>query len=160
MIRDKRLLLSILLAAIVTVLSGVNSAAAEAGLSKGQYVYVPAYSHIYSGDNESPMLLTVTLSIRNTDMKHSMKLLSVDYYNTKGKLIRKYLKKPMALKALEATRFVVKHSDSSGGSGASFIVRWVSEKPVNMPIMESVMIGTQFQQGISFTSRGYAIKKN
>ena len=38
-------------------------------LSKGQTIYVPAYSHIYSGDRERPFLLTVTVSIRNTDLK-------------------------------------------------------------------------------------------
>lgn len=36
-------------------------------LSKGQRIYVPAYSHIYSGNKEKPFLLTVTLSIRNID---------------------------------------------------------------------------------------------
>ena len=36
-------------------------------LSRGQAVYVPAYSHIYIGDREHPFYLTVTLSIRNTD---------------------------------------------------------------------------------------------
>ena len=33
------------------------------GLSKGETIYAPAYSHIYSGDSERPFLLTVTVSI-------------------------------------------------------------------------------------------------
>ena len=37
------------------------------GLSSGQTIYVPAYSHIYTGNREKPFLLTVTLSIRNID---------------------------------------------------------------------------------------------
>jgi len=41
-------------------------------LSDGQTIYVPAYSHIYSGNREQPFLLTVTLSIRNIDPKHQM----------------------------------------------------------------------------------------
>jgi len=36
-------------------------------LSNGQTVYVPAYSHIYFGNNEKPFSLAVTLSIRNID---------------------------------------------------------------------------------------------
>jgi hypothetical protein len=54
---------------------------------------------------------------------------------------------------------VVHESDKSGGSGASFLVEWESEKPVSPPIIETVMIGAQTQQGISFTSRGQVIKE-
>ncbi|HPN99052.1 MAG TPA: DUF3124 domain-containing protein [Syntrophorhabdaceae bacterium] len=132
----------------------------EPVLSKGQTIYVPAYSHIYSGDQEHKMLLAVTLSIRNTDMKHSMRILSVDYYDTKGKLIRKYVGNPVSLKALESTRYVVKYNDTSGGSGANFIVKWESAKAMNAPMVESIMIGAQTQQGISFTSKGQAIKEH
>jgi hypothetical protein len=38
-------------------------------------------------------------------------------------------------------------------------VRWKAEIPVNEPIIEGVMIGASGQQGISFTSRGVAIKE-
>jgi hypothetical protein len=31
---------------------------------------------------------------------------------------------------------------------------------VNLPIIETIMIGTQSQQGISFTSRGQAITRS
>ena len=46
----------------------------NSGLSDGQSIYVPAYSHIYSGNKERPFLLTVTLSIRNVNPKHSIKI--------------------------------------------------------------------------------------
>jgi hypothetical protein len=42
------------------------------------------------------------------------------------------------------------------------MVEWKSEKDdefVNPPIVESIMIGTQIQQGISFTSRGKVIRQ-
>ena len=124
------------------------------GLSEGQTLYVPVYSHIYSGNRERPFLLTVTLSIRNIDPKHPIRIRVVDYYETQGKLAKKYLEKPMTLGPLESTRYIVPEKDTSGGSGANFIVEWKSDNPVNSPIVESVMIGTQSQQGISFTSRG------
>ncbi|MBF0574032.1 MAG: DUF3124 domain-containing protein [Desulfamplus sp.] len=126
-------------------------------LSQGQTLYVPAYSHIYAGDRELPMLLTVTLSIRNVDIKHSITVNYADYYGTKGELIRKYAENPVVLKPLESIRYVVPQKDKSGGSGANFMVEWKSEKPVNPPIIESVMIGAEGQQGISFTSRGQVI---
>lgn len=129
----------------------------EIGLSKGQIIYVPAYSHIYSGNREQPFLLTVTLSIRNIDPKHQIKITAVDYYETQGKLLKKYLDTPVLLNPLESLRYIVPEIDKSGGSGANFIVEWKSEKYINPPIVETIMIGTQNQQGISFTSRGRVI---
>ena len=127
------------------------------GLSQGQIIYVPAYSHIYSGDRERPFLLTVTLSIRNIDPEHEITITVVDYYETQGKLVKKYVDKPVKLSPLESLRYVIPERDKSGGSGANFIVEWQSDKFVNPPIIESIMIGTQNQQGVSFTSRGQEI---
>ncbi|MBU2514104.1 DUF3124 domain-containing protein [bacterium] len=127
------------------------------GFSNGQKIYAPVYSHIYAGNNERPFLLTVTLSIRNTDPKNPIKINVVDYYQSQGKLLEKYLKKPVTLNPLGSLRYIVPERDKTGGSGANFIVEWKSEKYVNPPIVESIMIGTQGQQGISFTSRGQVI---
>lgn len=127
------------------------------GLSKGETIYVPAYSHIYSGDSERPFLLTVTLSIRNIDPNLQIKITTVDYYETQGKFLKKYLDKATILTPLESLRYIVPERDKTGGSGANFIVKWESDRLVNPPIIESVMIGTQRQQGISFTSRGQVI---
>lgn len=126
-------------------------------LSKGQLIYVPAYSHIYSGDRERPFLLTVTLSIRNIDPNHQIKITLVDYYETQGKLLKKYIDKPTILNPLESLRYVIPEKDKSGGSGANFMVKWQSDKFVNPPIIESIMIGTQSKQGVSFTSRGQEV---
>ncbi len=155
--KHKKFYFSVLLASALLFLSHASKAA-DIELSKGQIVYVPAYSHIYSGDRENEMLLSVTLSIRNTDMNYSMRIVSVDYYDTSGKPVKKYLEKSKTLKAMESTHFVVSHSDDAGGAGANFIVKWMAEKEMNIPIIESIMIGTQHQQGISFTSRGQAIR--
>ncbi len=127
-------------------------------LSRGETVYVPVYSHIYTGNREQLYQLTVTLSLRNIDPNHSLSLITVDYYETQGKILKKYLEKPLVLGPLESTRYVVPLKDTKGGSGANFIVIWKSERNVNQPIIESVMIGTQSQQGISFTSRGVNIR--
>jgi len=126
-------------------------------LSKGQLVYVPAYSHIYHGNREKPFLLTVTLSIRNIDPIHQIRITVVDYYETQGKLLKKYIDSPKTLNSLESLRYVIPERDKSGGSGANFIVEWHSDIPVNQPIIESVMIGAKSGQGISFTSRGREI---
>ena len=56
----------------------------DIGLSAGQTVYVPIYSHIYSGVKGRPFDLAATLSIRNTDPKYPISLVSVEFYDTDG----------------------------------------------------------------------------
>jgi hypothetical protein len=126
-------------------------------LSKGQTLYVPGYSHIYAGNRELEVLLTVTISIRNVDQKHPLTITSVDYYGSKGEFLKKYLDRPVVLGPFESTRYIIPQKDTSGGSGANFLVKWRSEQSVNPPIIESIMIGAQGQLGISFTSRAQVI---
>ncbi len=124
-----------------------------------QTVYVPLYSHIYADERyrDKPFNLTATLSVRNTDPENGLILQRVDYYDSEGILLKKYLNKPVPIAPLASTRFIVQESESKGGSGAKFIVIWTASKPVVEPIIESVMIGTKMQQGISFLSRGRVI---
>jgi hypothetical protein len=59
---------------MVLVLAGLLAPmvnAEDIKLSDGQTVYVPIYSHIYSGIKARPFDLAATLSIRNTDPTHS-----------------------------------------------------------------------------------------
>jgi hypothetical protein len=143
---------------IMSIIFALSShAQQDVKFSKGQTVYVPVYSHIYYGDKETPYYLAATVSIRNIDQTAPITITGVNYYDTTGRLIKKYVEKPMLLGPNASTRFVVKESDDKGGSGANFIVLWRSERQVNAPIIESIMIGTRNQQGISFTSRGQAI---
>ena len=116
-------------------------------------------SHIYYGEQARPFNLTVTLSIRNTDPNAPITIVKVEYYSSDGGLLKNYLDGPVQLKSLASTRYIIKERDTKGGSGANFIVKWKSEKIVNAPIIETVMIGTSSQQGISFTSRGQVIKE-
>jgi hypothetical protein len=148
--------LSILLTLVVFFAPPLR-ACETTGLSDGQTIYVPAYSHIYSGDNERIFLLTVTVSIRNIDPHHQIKITLVDYYETQGRRLVKYIDTTVILEPLESLRYIIPERDKSGGSGANFIVEWTADKCVNPPIVESIMIGTQLQQGISFISRGQVI---
>ncbi len=126
-------------------------------LADQQEIYVPAYSHIYIGNDERPFLLTVTLSIRNVDPQKSMRVMTVDYYETQGKLLKKFLTAPVTLGPLESVRYIIPEKEKVGGSGANFIVKWESDALMNPPIVESIMIGAASGQGISFSSRGQVI---
>lgn len=134
-------------------------ASAAYKLSKGQTLYVPVYSNIFSAPKKIPFNLATFLSIRNTDMSNPINILAVDYYNTKGTLVRKYYQKPVTLAPLESTDIYIPEEDTTGGTGANFIVKWNSLKEVNCPIIESVMIGMKSGQGISFVSPSQEIKE-
>jgi hypothetical protein len=157
--RYTQILLPFLLS-ILSIFSGMDAIATDfPGKTTGQSVYVPAYSHIYHGNKEAQLLLSVTLSIRNIDPENSISISTVDYYETNGKLLKRFIHAPVTLGPLGSQRYIIPQNDSSGGSGANFIVTWQAENPTNPPIVETIMIGTQSQLGISFTSRGQPLQK-
>jgi hypothetical protein len=124
----------------------------------GQTIYVPIYSYIYHDDRKQTYNLTATLSIRNTDLTEPIVVTSVRYNDSSGKLVRQYLERSTQLAALASTSFVIDSTDTSGGIGASFIVEWVARTEVASPIVEAILIGSSFQQGISWISPGKVIK--
>ncbi len=129
-------------------------------LSKGETVYVPVYSNVFSAPKQIPFYLATILSIRNTDMSNAVTLLSADYFDTKGKLLKRYYQQPVTLAPLESAYIYIPEDDTAGGFGANFIVKWKTTQEVNMPIIECVMIGAKSGQGISFVSAGQVIKEN
>ncbi|WP_413281571.1 DUF3124 domain-containing protein [Floridanema evergladense] len=124
----------------------------------GQTIYVPIYSQIYVWERNRTMELTSTLSVRNTDRTNPIIIAFANYYDSNGKLVRKYLKQPIELPPLASTNFIVDQEDTTGGSGASFVVEWVTQKPVSEPVIEAVMINAGGNQGISLISPGRVIK--
>ena len=150
-----------LVLALLLLAGPVRPAAAEAlGRWLGQTVYVPVYSHIFAEDRyrDRPFLLTATLSVRNTDPERPFTLKSVDYYDSEGGLLQRYLEAPVTLAPLASTHYIVPESEAKGGAGAKFLIEWQAPAAVSEPIIEAVMIGTKLQQGISFISTGRAIK--
>lgn len=135
-------------------------APSEIRLSKGQTVYVPAYSNVFSGPRKLPFQLATTLSIRNTDLGASFRVTSIDYYDTNGRLVRRYLEKPLPVGPLATAYVHIEEKDVSGGFGANFIVKWEAERVINTPIIECVMIGATSGQGISFVSPGQEIRES
>lgn len=145
------------LAAVLAAAVPASTAGEGPRTSAGQTVYVPVYSHIYSGDRERPILLAVTVSVRNVDPKQTITLVQADYHDSQGRKLKSFLAAPVTIPPLGSERFVVAESDKRGGSGASFILRWEAAGAVHEPLTESVMVGTQSQLGLTFTSRGVVI---
>jgi hypothetical protein len=135
------------------------SISSEIRLSKGQTLYVPVYSNVFTGPRKLPLQLAATLSIRNTDMAAFFKVTAIDYYDTNGKLVRRYIVRPMVVAPLSTIYVHIEEKDKIGGFGANFIVRWQSDSVINAPVVECVMIGATGGQGISFVSPAQEIRE-
>ncbi|MCB0750757.1 MAG: DUF3124 domain-containing protein [Ignavibacteriae bacterium] len=116
--------------------------------------YLSIYSQIYERNQKVTFDLTVTVSMRNKSSSDSIYILKADYYNTSGSLIRTYFDFPILLKPMETIEIVIDQVDSVGGTGGNFIFSWATENQYNEPLFEAIMISTDNQQGISFTTQG------
>ena len=142
---------------IVSALTSFSHASESGKHTKGQTVYVPTYSNIFVGDREIAWQLSALLSIHNTDRTQPITITRVDYHDSDGKLVRKYLEKSQKINPMGSIKFYVKASDTAGGWGANFLVEWKSEKEVNQPIIESLMTGLRGNHSVSFINQGRVI---
>lgn len=133
-------------------------AAAPGAFVRGQLVYVPIYSSIYHRHDKGMFHLTAVLSVRNTSETTRVIVSRVDYYDTNGKLLRRFIDTPHALGPYATVDFVIPEQDLAGGTGANFVVRWDAERAVSTPLIEAVMLGSLGTQGYSFTSRGQVVE--
>ena len=81
-------------------------------------VYVPAYSTIRLGGGKGILDFATTLTIHNTSEEKPLILVRVDYFDTAGKLLHRYLEKPIALRPLGSGETFVPAQDTRGGTGA------------------------------------------
>jgi len=125
---------------------------------KGQVLYLPVYSNVPYFEHNNTYDLSAFVAIHNTDFKNSMKITKVLYFDNDGKLVSNYLTRDTLLLPLAAINFFVPEADKSG-TGANFIVEWVSDSLINEPLVESVMIGLKFNQGVSFLSSGRVLRE-
>lgn len=125
-------------------------------LYKKKKVYVPVYSDIYQRTRNDRTLLTSTLSIHNTSETDTLYISRLDYYNTEGKLVRKYIESTIFLNTFETIEYVVDEEDNTGGSGANFIIEWYGNEKLN-PIFQAVMVGGLGNKSFSFTTDGVEV---
>ncbi|WP_172826942.1 DUF3124 domain-containing protein [Flammeovirga sp. SJP92] len=115
--------------------------------------YVSAYSNLYYRSAKTNAYCTVVLSIRNTSLTESIYVDKVDYYDSYGELLSKFVMDTNKLRPLETREFVVEYSDQEGGSGANFIVNYGAQSELkDLPIIEAVSIGHVGNNGFAITS--------
>lgn len=134
--------------------------AAPTGQTRLRTVYVPAYSHLPNErEGEKGSLLSVLLSVRNVDARATISLTHVDYFDTSGHRVRRYLKAPRTLQPLETAEFSVTAMDKAGGSGANFLVYWEGPSDAHSLLTEAVMLGNFGSGDVAFTSRGVELER-
>ena len=132
---------------------------APSGEPRLRTVYIPAYSHLPQNVKPHRNLLSILLSVRNVDSSAVITLHHVDYFDTSGHRVRRYLKNPRKLRPLETAEFLVDTKDDTGGSGANFLVYWEGPSDAHSLLTESVMWGYLGRGYVSFTSRGVELDR-
>jgi hypothetical protein len=102
--------------------------------------------------------LSALVSLRNTDPRQSIRIVSARYYDTAGKPLREYFPKPAVLPPLGTLELFLERNDLSGGSGANFIIAWQADKPANAPIVEAVHADITGNRTLSFITSARVIK--
>lgn len=136
---------------------GLASGQTLPGRSLGQNLYLPIYSHIWHGEMDNkgqPMkaLVSVSVSIRNTDPAKSIRIASAQYYDTDGKKLREYVTSPKTIGPMGTYEIFVPRSDDTGGSGANFVISWKSDAPASQPIVEGFHANLPVGRSIAFTT--------
>ena len=124
---------------------------------RGQVLYMPVYSnipHLKKNDYN----LSAFLAIHNTDLDHQIKITRIDYFNTDGRFIKSFISADQQILPFATMILPVAKEDRSG-TGANFLVEWISDQPVNEPLIESVMKDLSGNKGISFLSQGRIIRE-
>jgi len=131
--------------------------------SKAHYedtIYVPIYSDIYVSKFNPKSQLAATLSIRNTSIKDTLYVSTINYYNTKGELVRSYIDNTIMIDPMATVDYVIEKEDESGGSGANFLLN-LSSKDTNIkPVIQAVMVGVDGNKAYAFTVDGYSLKSD
>ena len=127
------------------------------GRSHGQFLYLPIYSHVWHGEVDrsgqpTKTLVSISVSIRNTDPAKSIRISSAQYYDTDGKRLKEYVTSPKIIVPMGTYEIFVPRSDDTGGSGANFLISWKSDTPVSPPIVEGFHANIPLGRSIAFTT--------
>lgn len=148
---------------LLGLIAEVVLAADEPTLLAGQTIYLPVYSHVYHGNLDKDgipqqTLVSTHVSVRNTDPKTPIRLVSARYYDTQGKLVRSYLSTPVTVPALGTYELFVPRTDTAGGSGANFLIEWTAETAANTPVIEALHADIREARTLMFVTTGQPIK--
>lgn len=123
-----------------------------------QTFYVPIYSDIYTDRDNRKVLLSATLSVRNTTLDQPLYINKIDYYSTDGTFIKSYIDSTIELPAMGTLNYIVEKEEDKGGAGANFIIEVEGVDDTVTPVIEAVMIGNFSNKGFAFITHGVAVE--
>ena len=150
-----------LLLAIITIMSlGLlaGPAAAAVKLVKGQTLYLPCSTRFITANY--PFNIKATIFIYNTDPNQAITIDRLDFYNSSGKFVKKYLEHPLKLEPSAGTYMRIKNPvQGDAGAAAHFIVQWQAQTKVVQPIIRCLMLGSRGNRGYTFVSTARVIRE-
>ena len=139
-----------------------SSKLAAAELSTGSTIFVPAYRSFYQiyGTTRDSYALTSTFFLYNIDPKLTIDIISIDFYDSSGKLLKNLIDAPILVKPRNSKEITIQPRTQLDEDCASYLmIRWKSSQPANTPIVEVLMVGQVMNRGISFSTRGCEVKE-
>lgn len=142
---------------VLAFFSAMAAGQIPAGRTSGQVPYLPIYSHVWHGDVDgkgqpAKTLVSVSVSIRNTDPSKAIRVTAAQYFDTDGKRLKEYVPSPRTIGPMGTYELFIPRSDDSGGSGANFLITWKSDAAVNAPIVEAFHANLPAGRAIAFTT--------
>ena len=152
------------IAALLLLALAAPAHGGERAPSTGQSVYLPIYAYVRYGDKDAKGAakaeeVATMVSIRSTEPERELRLLSLRYYNGDGRMLRELLPQPRLLRPLQAAEFFIERRDIEGGSGASAVLRWEADAPVNPPLVQSLHVEVKLNRALSFITDGVVIER-
>lgn len=115
------------------------------------------YGNVGKSGKVSQVLLSALVSIRNTDGRRPLRILSARYYDTSGKLLSERVPTPVVIPPYGTYELFVELNDASGGSGANFVIKWDAEAPINPPLVEALHANMDGGKAVIFMTQSVPI---
>ena len=149
--------------ACLSLLSVGAHAQNEPPPSTGQTLYLPIHTSIAHGDldksgkpRETP--LAIHVSLRNTDPRQPVKILSIRHFDPQGRPVRELLAAPQVVPPLGSHQVVVPRADAPGGSAANLLILWTADVPVNPLLAEALHADSRDGRAAVFVTTALPIR--
>lgn len=143
---------------LVTFSKSLTAVPDPALLTNRGSFYAPAFSSVRIEGGRTRLDLAVTLSVHNSSETQPLVINRIDYFDTSGALVQRFLNNAIALRPLGTFEIFISRDDTRGGTGANFIVGWAAKGAIEEPVVQTVMIGSIGTNSYAFTIQGRAIR--
>lgn len=120
---------------------------------------VPLHSTIPAGGGRTRLDFSGVLSIHNASSRYPLLVQRIEYRDSAGRLVRRYLEQPLALRPFASMQVVIPQQDVSGGIGPVFVVDWSMAADGDEPVVEAVLLSLYGSLGFSVISPGRRVSR-